>query len=106
MTMQWLRRVWQFMETYTVNISDDAEEDLKYYRAYERRIILEGALAQLCAHPNIETNDRKQLRANPIAPWEVKVGKYRVFYAIESDEHVVVIVSIGHKEHNTLYVRG
>jgi mRNA-degrading endonuclease RelE of RelBE toxin-antitoxin system len=94
------------MEHYTVDVSDDAEEDLTYYRAYERRIILEGALAQLRDHPGLETNERKKLRANPTAPWEVKVGKYRVFYAIEPDEQMVVVVSIGHKEHNTLYIRG
>ena len=93
------------MAGYTVEISDDAEEDLTYYRAYERRIILEGALSHLRDHPSREANDQKKLRENPIAPWEVKVGKYRVFYAIEPDEHVVVIVSIGHKEHNTLYIR-
>jgi len=94
------------MEHYTVEISDDAEEDLTYYRAYERRIILEGTLTPLRNHPSRETNDQKKLRENQIAPWEIKVGKYRVFYAIEPDEHVVVIVSIGHKEHNTLYIRG
>ena len=94
------------MPHYTVEISGDAEEDLTYYRAYERRIILEGALTRLRDYPDQETNDLKKLRENPIAPWEVKVGKYRVFYAIEPDEPVVVIVSVGHKEHNTLYVRG
>lgn len=94
------------MEHYTVEISDDAENDLSYYRTYERRIILEAALAPLRNHPESETKDQKKLRENPIAPWEIKVGKYRVFYAIEPDEHVVVIVSIGHKEHNILYIRG
>jgi mRNA-degrading endonuclease RelE of RelBE toxin-antitoxin system len=94
------------MENYTVEISGDAEEDLTYYRAYERRIILEEALTQLRDHPSNETKDQKKLRENPIAPWEVKVGKYRVFYAIEPDEQVVVIVSVGHKEHNILYIRG
>src|SRR5262245_59982919 len=94
------------MEHYTVEISDDAEEDLTYYRAYERRIILEEALAHLRDHPNRASNAQKKLQENPIAPWEVKVGKYRVFYAIEPDAPVVVIVSVGHKEHNTLYIRG
>jgi hypothetical protein len=59
------------MKNYTVELSNDAEQDLTYYRAYERRIILEGAVAQLHEHPDIETHDRKKLRANPIAPWEV-----------------------------------
>ena len=94
------------MEHYTVEISDDAEEDLTYCRAYVRRIILAGALTLLRNHPSRESNDQKKLRENSIAPWEVKVGKYRVFYAIEPDVPVVVIVSIGHKEHNTLYIRG
>jgi mRNA-degrading endonuclease RelE of RelBE toxin-antitoxin system len=94
------------MKTYTVEISDDAEKDLAWYRAYERRIILENALASLRNHPESESANQKKLQDNPIAPWEVRVGKYRIFYTIEQDDKVVVIVSIGHKEHNTLYIRG
>ncbi|MFP4439359.1 MAG: type II toxin-antitoxin system RelE family toxin [Chloroflexaceae bacterium] len=94
------------MENYTVEISDDAEKDLTYYRTYERRIILENALALLRDHPENESGNQKKLRDNPIAPWEFRIGKYQIFYTIEQDDKVVVIVSIGHKEHNTLYIRG
>ena len=94
------------MTAYTVDISQSAERDLAHYRAYERKIILDGALALLEQDAAVETNDRKLLRSNPIAPWEAKVGKYRVFYAIEPDELLVTVVYIGHKEHNTLYISG
>ena len=75
-------------------------------RGPERSHTIIRELLQAAATGDRSQNDQKKLRENPIAPWEVKVGKYRVFYAIEPDEHVVVIVSIGHKEHNTLYIRG
>jgi mRNA-degrading endonuclease RelE of RelBE toxin-antitoxin system len=94
------------MARYIVALSQAAEQDLAYYRAYERKIILEGAVTQLCDDPDKETNDRKLLRSNPIAPWELRIGKYRVFYAVELHEALVVIVSIGHKDHNQLYIRG
>lgn len=94
------------MAPYTLEISHDAEEDLSYYRAYERKLILARAITQLGANPALETSERKLLRPNPIASWEVKLGKYRVFYAIEPADQLVVIVAVGHKEHNILYIRG
>ena len=94
------------MAAYTVDISQNAERDLAYYRAYERKIILDSALDLLEHNAAIETINRKYLRATSRAPWEAKVGYYRIFYAIEPDESLVIIVSIGHKIHNTLYIRG
>lgn len=94
------------MASFTIDISSEAEEDLQYYRAYERKTILTTALASLRDTPAVETNERKRLRPNPIAPWEVKVGKYRILYAIEAEERRVTIIAIGHKVHNILYIRG
>jgi len=48
---------------------------------------------------------RKKLTDHPIAPWELRVGDFRVFYDIE-DEMVVKITAIGHKVHSDLFVRG
>lgn len=98
---------------YAIHITDDAEEDLAYYRPYERKQIIDGIVAQLSYEPMIPTGNRKQLRANPIATWELRIGRYRVFYEVETADEVVpgeavavIIVSVGHKEHNVLYVRG
>lgn len=94
------------MPTYTVNISENAEEDLTHYRAYERRIILTAASTQLSEQPQVETKERKKLRDNAVAPWEVRIGTYRVFYTVEAEDETVTIVSVGHKEHNVLFIRG
>jgi mRNA-degrading endonuclease RelE of RelBE toxin-antitoxin system len=54
----------------------------------------------------VETKNRKSLRDNPIAPWELRVGKYRVFYEVNEPRQMVSIVSVGHKEHNVLLIGG
>lgn len=38
--------------------------------------------------------------------WELKAGKYRVFYDINEAEKIVRVVAVGHKEHNVLYIEG
>jgi len=54
----------------------------------------------------VETKNRKSLRDNPIAPWELRIGKYRVFYEVNEPGQMVSIVSVGHKEHNVLLIGG
>jgi mRNA interferase RelE/StbE len=54
----------------------------------------------------VETKNRKPLRDNPIASWELRAGKHRIFYEAEETARKVTIVSVGHKEHNTLLIRG
>jgi mRNA-degrading endonuclease RelE of RelBE toxin-antitoxin system len=94
------------MPTYTLDITEDANEDLSYYRAFERKMITDEILVQLVDQPEVETHSRRSLRDNPIARWELKVGKVRIFYEIDTDEKFVTVVSVGHKEHNVLYIRG
>ena len=53
-----------------------------------------------------ETRNRKLLRDNPVADWELRVGEFRVFYEVDVDEHRVRIVAVGHKEHNRLFIGG
>jgi mRNA-degrading endonuclease RelE of RelBE toxin-antitoxin system len=60
---------------------------------------------QLTDQPLLETKNRKLLRDNPIASWELRVGKYRVFYEVNDLAQTVSIVSIGHKAHNILLIR-
>jgi hypothetical protein len=51
------------------------------------------------------------MRPNPVAPWELRVGDYRVFYDIESDpeeseEPEVVVLAIGLKVGNRVSIDG
>ncbi|MGH8565605.1 MAG: type II toxin-antitoxin system RelE family toxin [Gammaproteobacteria bacterium] len=61
---------------------------------------------QLAHQPNAETKNRKSLRENPIASWELRVGKHRIFYEVDETVRTVGIVCVGHKKHNVLWVRG
>jgi mRNA-degrading endonuclease RelE of RelBE toxin-antitoxin system len=94
------------MTKYIIDITDEAEGDLRYYRANERKQIMDTIDVGLSYEPETETTNRKKLRDNPIATWELRIGKYRVFYEVEPENSTVIIVSAGHKEHNVLYIRG
>jgi mRNA-degrading endonuclease RelE of RelBE toxin-antitoxin system len=51
-----------------------------------------------------ETDRRKLLEPNNLAPWELRIDDYRVFYDIEDD--TVHVTAVGYKHHNDLYIRG
>jgi mRNA-degrading endonuclease RelE of RelBE toxin-antitoxin system len=44
------------------------------------------------------------MRENPLADWELRVGEYRVFYDVDNDQNVVMILAIGVKTHNILRI--
>jgi mRNA interferase RelE/StbE len=55
----------------------------------------------------VETRNRKRLTANPIAPWELRVGSYRVYFQVrEEPERVVTIVAIGLKVRGKVMIGG
>lgn len=94
------------MAEYQIDVTEEAKADLDFYSAYERKIIVSEIRIQLSFEPLVETKNRKPLRENPIATWELRVGKYRLFYEVVDTARIVTVVSIGHKEHNALLVRG
>ena len=68
-------------------------------------LILDAVMRCLRTDASLVSKKRKQLRRNPVAPWEFRLGKYRVFYEITGRGDVRVL-AIGHKEHNDLFIRG
>ena len=94
------------MASYRIEVTEEAKEDLSYYTAFERKIIVSEIREQLTHQPQVETRNRKLLRDNPLASWELRIDKYRVFYEVDEERQVVSIVSVGHKEHNVLFIRG
>jgi mRNA-degrading endonuclease RelE of RelBE toxin-antitoxin system len=62
--------------------------------------------AQLSDLPAVETRNRKRLRDNPVARWELRSGHYRIFYEVDETARQVIIMAVGHKEHNRLFIRG
>ena len=89
---------------FQVNFTPSAEQDLKSLQVYEQRIIAAAIRSYLLEDVDTENNRRKRLRANALAPWELRAGKYRVFYELGPGQ--VKVVAIGYKEHNELLIRG
>ena len=83
-----------------------ALDDISWFRKRERMIIFDMTEEQLIHQPNIETRNRKKLRPNRIAEWELQIGKYRVFYDVDIEANAVEVKMIGYKEGNRLFVRG
>ena len=73
--------------------------------ARQRATVLQAIKVQLQHEPLRETRNRKQLRPNPLAPWELRVGAYRVFYEVDAIEpDLVNVLAIGIKKGNRLIV--
>ncbi len=92
--------------THDIEFSEDADRHLSHLSARERAILLAAIEEQLVDQPTVPTRRRKRLRANPLAPWELRVDDFRVFYDVEAERNTVVIIAIGLKEHNVLRIEG
>jgi len=90
---------------YQVSLTESAKRDIAHFEAHEQRRIVAGIIAHLKADAEARTRKKKPLRPNPIAPWELRLDRYRVFYSIEAGG-IVKVVAVGHKEHNNLFIRG
>jgi len=91
---------------YTIHFSPDAEGDLKTLRKFEQKQVLDGVKDQLRYEPTVETWNRKQLDPNELAGWEVRLGKFRVFYNVDVQFSMVHVEAIGIKVGSILFIRG
>lgn len=90
-----------------IRFAGDVKEHLRALTVPERSAALAAIEQQLAYEPLIETRNRKPLRPNPIAPWELRVGKLRVFYEVVSGEPGLVrILAVGKKDRNILRIAG
>lgn len=92
---------------YVIEFASSVKEQIRGLSARERAIVIESIEEQLLSEPLTETRNRKPMRPNPIAPWELRIGSLRVFYEVVSEEpDVVRILAVGRKEGNKLIIAG
>src|SRR5437870_2223712 len=57
--------------------------------------------------PAVETRNRKSLRPNALASWELRVGDLRVYYDVQEDpEQQVNVAAIGIKVRSRVLIAG
>lgn len=91
---------------YELEFTQDAIDDLRFLKKNEQQEVIDGIESQLLYEPAIETRNRKRLRPNDVSEWELRLGKFRVFYDVEAVVRIVRIEAIGYKEGNQLFIRG
>jgi mRNA-degrading endonuclease RelE of RelBE toxin-antitoxin system len=92
---------------YRIRLAESAEEHFGPLTARQQAILLNALRVQLQYEPLRETRNRKQLRPNPLAPWELRVGTLRVFYEVDAVEtDLVNVLAIGIKRGNRLFIAG
>jgi len=90
-----------------VEYSPECEAHLRALSARDRATVLDTVDQQLIHEPTVETRNRKPMRPNPLAPWELRIGDLRVYYEVEdADEPVVHVRAVGIKEHDVVRIGG
>lgn len=91
------------MGVYTIEFSEDAENELADLRAFDQRSVLDAIEERLSHEPCKENRNRKMLPG--IVPpfdaeppiWELRVGEYRVYYDVNEENRVVYVRAIRRK---------
>jgi mRNA interferase RelE/StbE len=90
---------------YRIEYVQTAVNHLRYLTARQRSVVFTGVDQQLMHEPTAETQNRKQMRANPLASWELRLGDLRVYYDVEEQpEQLVKIAAIGIKDGNEVII--
>jgi len=75
--------------------------------ARQRTLVFDTVDRQLAYQPTLETRNRRPMRPNPVAPWELRIGNLRVYYdAADLPEPVVSIRAVGIKYRNRVLIGG
>jgi mRNA-degrading endonuclease RelE of RelBE toxin-antitoxin system len=98
---------------YRIDFSPAAEEHLRVLTARQRAIVFDTIDEQLKDQPGLETRNRRPMRPNPLAPWELRIGELRVYFDIQEDHVVankpeprVLVLAVGIKDRDRLIIGG
>jgi mRNA-degrading endonuclease RelE of RelBE toxin-antitoxin system len=89
-----------------IEFTPEAFDDLRSFRKYDQQQIVAAIENQLQYQATEETRNRKRLRPNQLAEWELRVGDFRVFYDVDPDATIVKIEAVGYKQGSKLFVHG
>ena len=90
---------------YRIEYAPEAEDHLRVLTARQRAVVLDAVDKQLSFQPTVRTKNRKPLRPNLLAPWELRIDTLRVYYSIEdAPEFVVYIHAVGIKKRNQVWI--
>jgi len=90
---------------YSIEYSPDAEQHLSALTKRQQVTVLDAVDEQLRYEAGAETRNRKPMRPNPVAPWELRVGNLRVYYDPEDVPKARVLIrAVGLKVRNRVRI--
>ncbi len=90
---------------YEIELDDVVPEHFEFLTAREKAWVLAEIHLQLSHEPLMRTRNRKRLRPNAIATWELRIGDLRVFYDVIGTE-IVRVLAVGRKRGNMVIIGG
>lgn len=92
---------------YRIQYSPDTVTHLQVLSARQRALIFDAVEEQLSHQPTVETRNRKPMRPNPLAPWELRVEECRVYYdVVDEPDPVVTVLAVGLKDRARVIIGG
>ncbi len=92
---------------YQIVYAPETEHHLRSLDARQSSRVFDAVDEQLAHQPTMETRNRKPMRPNPLAPWELRVGELRVYYDVEEDpEQRTLILAVGVKVRDRVIIGG
>jgi len=92
---------------YKIEYSPVTIPHLRAMTARQRALVCDAVDAQLSHQPAVETRNRKLMRPNALAPWELRIEECRVYYdVVEIPEQVVTILAVGVKDRARVIIGG
>jgi mRNA-degrading endonuclease RelE of RelBE toxin-antitoxin system len=91
---------------FRVEYSAAAVDHLRHLTARESGTVLDAVLRHLSHQPTTPARNRKLLRANPVAPWELRLGHLRVYFEVDDASSVVTVRAVGVKLRERVVIGG
>lgn len=92
---------------YRIEYARTTEDHLRTLTARERAMVFDAIRQQLVHQPTVKTRHRKVMRPNPVAPWELRIGEFRVYYQVQdSPERIVQVLAVGVKRRDQIWIGG
>ena len=74
--------------------------------ARQARLALDEVDRKLRHQPTLPSRNRKLLRANAVAPWELRLGTLRVYFDVSLQPPVVTVRAVGVKVRERVLIGG
>jgi mRNA-degrading endonuclease RelE of RelBE toxin-antitoxin system len=81
--------------TYRIEVAPAANDDLAGMKAFHRAEVLDAIDEHLTHTPTVVSRSRiKRLRLLESPAYRLRVGDYRVYYDVDEDLHMVVVLRV------------